>query len=65
LPIEQKVLDFKVAEEPKEEQKAKSDEEQRNVFDEAIADMATKGSTVAPLDAHDAVDFTVRSVHSA
>lgn len=59
LPIEQKVLDFKVAEEPQGEQKAKG-EEQRNVFDEAIADMTTtQGSKVAPLDAHDAVDFTV------
>ncbi|KAG9194436.1 hypothetical protein G6011_04471 [Alternaria panax] len=58
LPIEQKVLDFRVAEEPKKEQKTKRDEEQRNVFDEAIADMTAKGSTVAPLDAHDAVDFT-------
>ncbi|KAI4682399.1 uncharacterized protein J4E88_005289 [Alternaria novae-zelandiae] len=59
LPIEQKVLDFKVAEEHKPEHKPKSDEEQRNVFDEAIADMTAKQrSTVVPLDAHDAVDFT-------
>ncbi|KAI4636098.1 hypothetical protein J4E83_001052 [Alternaria metachromatica] len=59
LPIEQKVLDFKVAEEHKAEHKPKSDEEQRNVFDEAIADMTAKQrSAVVPLDAHDAVDFT-------
>jgi translation initiation factor eIF-2B subunit alpha len=56
LPIEQKVLDFKTANEHKEGAK-KKDEEQRNVFDEAIADMTAK-STVAPLDAHNAVDFT-------
>jgi translation initiation factor eIF-2B subunit alpha len=65
LPIEQKVLDFRVAEEPKEDHRAdrkNNDEEQRNVFDEAIADMAAKQgpTSVTPLDAHDAVDFTVR-----
>jgi translation initiation factor eIF-2B subunit alpha len=61
LPIEQKVLDFKIADEPKEDHKGK-DEEQRNVFDEAIADMTAKeaSTTVTPLNAHDAVDFTVR-----
>ncbi|RMZ72477.1 translation initiation factor eif-2b subunit alpha [Pyrenophora seminiperda CCB06] len=59
LPMEQNVLDFKVADEPKDDIKEKVDEEQRNVFDEAIADMtAAQSSTVAPLEAHDAVDYT-------
>jgi translation initiation factor eIF-2B subunit alpha len=70
LPIEQKVLDFKVVEEPKEDHKAdrkSKEEEQRNVFDEAIADMTAKQSstTVTPLNAHDAVDFTVRIASSS
>jgi translation initiation factor eIF-2B subunit alpha len=57
LPIEQKVLDFKVVDDQSGKQVTK-DTEQKNPFDEAIADMdmKTKGSS---LSAYDAVDFTV------
>jgi translation initiation factor eIF-2B subunit alpha len=65
LPIEQKVLDFRVTDEPEEIQPpAKTitkDEEQKNPFDEAIADMHTKQALIKPeLNVHDSVDFTVR-----
>lgn len=53
LPVEQKMLDFKVT----SEHQGKVAEEQKNPFDEAIADMDIK--TRASLNAHDAVDFTV------
>ncbi|KAE8841880.1 hypothetical protein PTNB73_06249 [Pyrenophora teres f. teres] len=67
LPMEQNVLDFKVSEGQVMglglglEKDGEAEEEQRNVFDEAIADMtAMKGKmgTVKPLEAHDAVDVT-------
>lgn len=54
LPIEQKVLDFKVTDEPA----VKVSDEQKNPFDEAIADMDMKAKQ-AGLSAQDAVDFTV------
>jgi translation initiation factor eIF-2B subunit alpha len=54
LPIEQKVLDFKVT----NDHKLKDSD--KNPFDEAIADM-TPGKG-AGLSAHDAVDFTVSSM---
>jgi translation initiation factor eIF-2B subunit alpha len=65
LPIEQKVLDFKVTDDHDHDHSSKEaikddskDAEKKNPFDEAIADMdiKTKG---AGLNAHDAVDFTV------
>ncbi|KAH7398193.1 hypothetical protein BKA66DRAFT_565816 [Pyrenochaeta sp. MPI-SDFR-AT-0127] len=60
LPIEQKVLDFKVADEPKSKEDKLTEREQKNVFDEAIADMTSKqGSTKGSgFNAHDSVDFT-------
>ncbi|KAL6710250.1 translation initiation factor eIF-2B subunit alpha [Coniothyrium glycines] len=56
LPIDQKVLDFKVSDEHNPKSK---EEEQKNVFDEAIADITAKGSSrgVDP-GPSDAVDFT-------
>jgi translation initiation factor eIF-2B subunit alpha len=54
LPIEQKVLDFKTT----DEKPAKVSDEQKNPFDEAIADMDMK-TKKSGLNAHDAVDFTV------
>lgn len=67
LPIEQKVLDFKVSEEAKtKDGEQVRQEEQKNVFDEAIADMTAKQTSTRPkgLNAHDAVDFTVQSLLS-
>jgi translation initiation factor eIF-2B subunit alpha len=61
LPIEQKVLDFKVTGEHSGKEAAKGDNkdvEKNNPFDEAIADMDTTTKRAA-LSAHDAVDFTV------
>lgn len=58
LPIDQKVLDFKTDE--KEKEKPKTTEADKNVFDEAIADMTS--STGTGLSALDAVDFTVSIV---
>jgi translation initiation factor eIF-2B subunit alpha len=62
LPIDQKVLDFKVTDENSTKEAAKDDNkdvEKNNPFDEAIADMDTTTKRSA-LSAHDAVDFTVR-----
>lgn len=57
LPIDQNVLDFKVSE---EHNPVKSkEEEQKNVFDEAIADITAKiSSKRSGVNAVDAVDFT-------
>ncbi|KAH8728646.1 hypothetical protein GQ44DRAFT_823936 [Phaeosphaeriaceae sp. PMI808] len=52
LPIEQKVLDFKVTDD-----QLTKEVEQKNPFDEAIADMDTK-TKIIKLNASDAVDFT-------
>ncbi|KAJ4990300.1 initiation factor 2 subunit family protein [Stagonosporopsis vannaccii] len=52
LPIEQKVLDFKITDEPKTSKTGGKD-----AVDEGIADMALK-QTLTGLNAQDAVDFT-------
>ncbi|KAF2855561.1 translation initiation factor-like protein eIF-2B subunit alpha [Plenodomus tracheiphilus IPT5] len=61
LPIKQNILDFKVADDAKSKNDAsRKEDEQKNPFDEAIADMTTKKTsyTGAGLEAHDGVDFT-------
>ncbi|KAF2129430.1 nagb/rpia/CoA transferase-like protein [Dothidotthia symphoricarpi CBS 119687] len=55
LPIEQKVLDFKVTDDAKAKTKSG---EQKDAVDEGIADMNTKPKKCLGLEAHDAVDFT-------
>ncbi|KAH7395199.1 hypothetical protein DE146DRAFT_99727 [Phaeosphaeria sp. MPI-PUGE-AT-0046c] len=60
LPIEQKVLDFKVTDDHPAKvatKDASKDSEQKNPFDEAIADMDIKSKNPG-LTADDAVDFT-------
>jgi translation initiation factor eIF-2B subunit alpha len=59
LPIEQKVLDFKTDEQASKD--AVKDAEQKNPFDEAIADMDMKSKEWGSRP-HDAVDFTVSIV---
>jgi translation initiation factor eIF-2B subunit alpha len=58
LPIEQKVLDFKVTEEPKTSKSGAKDP-----VDEGIADMTLKHTSTGLKEIQDAVDFTVRTVH--
>jgi translation initiation factor eIF-2B subunit alpha len=53
LPIEQKVLDFKVTDDPKTSKTGGKD-----AVDESIADMTLKHTSTG-LNAQDAVDFTV------
>lgn len=55
LPIEQKVLDFGVADDKKA-----TNTEPKDAVDEATASVDTKPLKAPALDAHDAVDFTVR-----
>ncbi|KAI8942422.1 hypothetical protein NX059_000494 [Plenodomus lindquistii] len=61
LPIKQSILDFKTSDGTKsKEDAARKEEEKKNPFDEAIADMTANktGYTGAGLEAHDGVDFT-------
>ncbi|OAL45325.1 translation initiation factor eIF-2B subunit alpha [Pyrenochaeta sp. DS3sAY3a] len=58
LPIDQKVLDFTVEDESKTKEDTTKDSEQKNIFDEAIADMANKQPKRQELNPKDSVDFT-------
>ncbi|CBX93701.1 hypothetical protein IAQ61_003588 [Plenodomus lingam] len=61
LPIKQNILDFKTANDTRsKEDGPQKEDEQKNPFDEAIADMTAKKSSYdgEGLEAHDGVDFT-------
>lgn len=58
LPIEQKVLDFKVTDESKTSKSGAKDP-----VDEGIADMTLRHTSTGLKEIQDAVDFTVRTVH--
>ncbi len=65
LPIEQEVLDFKVTDDSKKKEVQNTDEENRNIFEDAMAHMNSTKSLAKSggHGANDAVDFTVGLLH--